>query len=148
MRVSFCYFFLWFIAGKHLVRCQRRSGGPLVSLVTALTVPQRFKHVVRPDLWNSAVFCLISASQLWSPESSGLAASCYGQKDALGLARSPHALGFLVILGLAWGPRSIPFCSGSVASVAFGGWFVGEVSSEYGTCATCAVSSGVFLLCL
>jgi len=45
-----CCFFFWFMVGKHLVRCQRRSGDMLVSSVTALVVPQRFKHVVRLDL--------------------------------------------------------------------------------------------------
>jgi hypothetical protein len=28
--------FLWIMAGKHLVRCQRRSGAPLVSSVAVL----------------------------------------------------------------------------------------------------------------
>jgi len=52
-------------------------------------------------------------------------------------ARSPHALGFIVILGRAWGPCSVPFTVVQWRPVTFGGWCWWGVFQIWHVCYTC-----------
>lgn len=57
-----------------------------------------FKHVARPNLYISAVFCSARAPQLQFPGSAGLAAVFYSRIDGDRSARSLHVPGFTFIL--------------------------------------------------